>query len=112
MLLTKEHHEYLEARRKITEYETEHPLIIRLIKRRASKMDTEFCECGHVDKLLEIGFLKTGTSIQPETGKTASVVVLWQLKDGKDGRLSVKNNYIQVQCCPLCGTKLKTPLMS
>ena len=78
-----------------------------MIQQREIKKTTEFSECGHVDVLLEFGWLTTGAKIDMPTGKTQTVVVLWKLKEGKDGRLSVKGDWIEVRHCPLCGEKLK-----
>jgi hypothetical protein len=62
------------------------------------------CKCIAV--LLDGGYLTTATSIDQETGKTTPLIVLGKLKEGKDGRLTVKPNWFVVRHCPSCGAKI------
>lgn len=67
-------------------------------------------ECGHLDALLENKLLDYGHIMNlgnmGEDGRWAPV--LRQLKEGKDGRLSVKHsNWLEVLHCPICGEKVE-----
>ncbi len=63
------------------------------------------CDCLEV--LLANGYLTTATFIDNKTGNTTPRIVLAQLKEGKDGRLSVKPHWLIVNNCPNCGAKIE-----
>lgn len=68
---------------------------------------TEYSECGHVDALVNVGFLQIGQMLVFNTGKLHPVVVIYAIKDTKSGRRSVTTSWIEIKHCPICGEKLK-----
>lgn len=72
------------------------------------KMSTEFSDCGHVDALIELGVLQTGSMITTGTGETHTAVILYAVKEGKNGRRTLTTNYYPIKNCPLCGGLIKT----
>ena len=63
-------------------------------------------ECGHVEFLADNGLIYVDGLMNMTTGKTITAPILKELRDGRNGRLTVGSKWIQMLHCPICGSKL------
>ena len=66
----------------------------------------EATNCAHIKALHDNMFLDSSDIVDLLTGKTRVRPVLRRLKEGRDGRLSVTRDWMEVLHCPLCGAKV------
>lgn len=66
-----------------------------------------FSECGHVDAMVELGFLQTGQLLPMNTGETYTAVIIFRIKEASAGRRSVTTHWMPISHCPICGERLK-----
>jgi len=78
-----------------------------MVKEQTFEKTEEYSKCGHVDVLVQAGFLQIGQMLIFNTGALYPAVVIYAVKDTKTGRLSVTTQWIGVKHCPICGESLK-----
>ncbi len=63
--------------------------------------------CGHIELLQKEMFVDSGTIKNMETDQDRKgVPILRRLKEGRDGRLTVGRDWMEVLYCPNCGAKV------
>lgn len=69
-------------------------------------VDAVYCPCGHVDILVQEGFLSKGDLLAKGNGKLRPAVVLYRIKVGRNDKRILTTNWMEVKHCPICGLAL------
>ena len=68
--------------------------------------DAVYCPCGHVDILVQEGFLSKGNLLPTGNDKGRPAVVVYRIKEVPHARRILTTDWIEVKHCPICGLAL------